>query len=77
MLRVSSSTVTFPDGQVLKRQKVVVSQTGDITIKTMRTNEINFSSSGATVTRVGRNNWSVFTAEGTLNIKRAGCNCGG
>lgn len=76
MFVVNGCMVTLADGEILRRQRAILDESGTFRSFDKRTNKVKFEVNPIGFEQVGRNKWILETVEGQIKVAKSGCGCG-
>jgi hypothetical protein len=68
--------VTLPSGEILRRQRAVMDESGTFRAFDKRTAKVKYEVVPLGVEQVGRNKWLLETSDGQVKVAKSGCGCG-
>ena len=76
MFVVNGCMVTLPSGEVLRRQRAILDESGMFRSFDKRTAKVKYEVAPTGFEQIGRNKWLLETVEGQIKVAKSGCGCG-
>ena len=76
MFSTTGCTVVLPDGQELRRQRVVVNEDNLFQSFDRRTSKLRYETVLTFFDQQSKNRWVAQTDAGEIKISKSGCGCG-